>query len=673
MQTYLRQLIGPLTDAVRRRPHLRDAEVAPLLELVTAEYADADEPSAALRTVAEAFRLTENDCELLVVAAAPELDIRFGALYALLLGSERMLPTAGLALELCGHGSLSPPARRRLGAAAPLRRHSLVSVEGEGPLLLRSLRVPERMVAHLLGDASADPDVAPLLVEEPGRCDTAAQLLARAFGCGVEVGHVRARPRTAGVSSALGAFELLEMGSLVLDLSRRRRPEDPARLTKLAVREAGLLGRGLVLTGADDALVADRSVLCEVEAAPVPVVVVDDLTWPSGWLREAPVTVTATELSVPERALLWGAALDSDAASQDPVSWQNLVGLRMTPQDIIVAAQTASLEAAAEGKALAVGHLRQAAQQQRNAVLETAAVRTVPQVTLAELILPDSTREAVENLVSWGRNREALLDTGHLAGLGTKGRGLTAMFTGAPGTGKTLAAEAVAGELGLELCTVDLSLIVDKYIGETQKHLERVITEAENLNVVLFFDEADSLFGARGSVTDARDRYANQEVSYLLQRIERFEGLAVLATNLRANLDPAFTRRLHHIVHFADPDAPTRRLLWEAHLREVVGDDPDDPIDVEWLADNVELTGGDIRNIVMAAAFAAAGRHDAAGAHAAPVGMRHVLAAVHREYAKLARVVPSAVAQFGLGQGLILGTRGPKLSPTGDQSLNRAP
>jgi SpoVK/Ycf46/Vps4 family AAA+-type ATPase len=620
------------------------------VDLVTADYAAFDEPDPALQTVAQGFGLTDLDCELLVAAAAPELDVRFGALYALLLGADRMLPTAGLALELCGHGSLSASARTRLGPAAPLRRHGLLSVDGDGPLLLRSLRVPERVVRHLLRDSSADPDVTALVVEVPSRCDDAAELLAAALRAGVGVGHVRSRPGTAGVSSAQGAFRLLDVAALVVDLSRRRGSEDPAHLVTLAIREAGLCGQGLVLSGADEALLADRTVLCEVEAAPMPVVVVDDLAWPSSWLREAPVTVAATELSAPERALLWGAALGDDTAEQDRVGWQNLVGLRMTPPDIVMAAQTALLDAEAEGVPLAVRHLRQAAQQQRNAVLETAAVRKVPRATLAELVVPEGTRQAIEELVSWARNREALLDTGHLAGRGSKGRGVTAMFTGAPGTGKTLAAEAVAGELGLELCTVDLSLVVDKYIGETEKHLERVITEAENLNVVLFFDEADALFGARGSVTDARDRYANQEVSYLLQRIERFEGLAVLATNLRGNLDPAFTRRLHHIVNFPDPDAPTRRLLWEAHLREVAGQDPADLVDVEWLADNVELAGGDIRNIVMAAAFAAAGEHDGGASLAAPVGMRHVLTAVRREYSKLARRVPQALDQIAGGQ-----------------------
>ena len=139
-------------------------------------------------------------------------------------------------------------------------------------------------------------------------------------------------------------------------------------------------------------------------------------------------------------------------------------------------------------------------------------------------------------------------------GAGGKGTGIAALFTGAPGTGKTLAAHVIADNIGLDLMQVDLSGVIDKYIGETEKNLERVFAEAESLNVVLFFDEADALFGRRSEVKDAKDRYANQEVSYLLQRMEHFNGITILATNLRGNLDPAFSRRMHFIIHFPDPD-----------------------------------------------------------------------------------------------------------------------
>jgi SpoVK/Ycf46/Vps4 family AAA+-type ATPase len=298
---------------------------------------------------------------------------------------------------------------------------------------------------------------------------------------------------------------------------------------------------------------------------------------------------------------------------------------------MLASISAASVVAAADGQAeVSVAVLRDVARRQGSTSLQGTALRVAPRATLKDLELTDTTRAAIDELIAWARHREALLAEGSLAGKGSKGRGLTALFAGSSGTGKTLAAEAVAGELGLDLYTVELATIIDKYIGETEKNLERVIREAESLNVVLFFDEADALFGSRSEVKDARDRYANQEVSYLLQRIERFDGIAVLATNLRGNIDPAFSRRLHHVITFLDPDAPTRRRLWAAHLEAVSALDVADEPDLDWLAGHVEVTGGSIRNIVMASAFAAASQDSA-------VGMRHLVAAVQREYQKLGR------------------------------------
>lgn len=235
-----------------------------------------------------------------------------------------------------------------------------------------------------------------------------------------------------------------------------------------------------------------------------------------------------------------------------------------------------------------------------------------------------------------------MLAQGPVHGRGGKGTGLAALFSGGPGTGKTLAAHVVSDALGLDLFQVDLSNVVSKYIGETEKNLERVFQAAERHSVVLFFDEADSLFGSRSEVRDARDRYANLEVSYLLQRMEQYDGIVLLATNLRGNLDSAFSRRLHFIIHFPDPDVPTRRRLWEQHLRPVRPLDDGDPVDLDLLAEHVELAGGDIRNIVLAAAYdaAASGRR---------VGMRLLVEATLREYRKLGRRSPNGVLTRAVG------------------------
>jgi SpoVK/Ycf46/Vps4 family AAA+-type ATPase len=212
---------------------------------------------------------------------------------------------------------------------------------------------------------------------------------------------------------------------------------------------------------------------------------------------------------------------------------------------------------------------------------------------------------------------------------GGRGRGVTGLFAGDSGTGKTMAAEVIAGELGLDMYTVNLATVVDKYVGETEKNLERIFTEASGVNGVLLFDEADAIFGKRSEVRDAHDRYANIESAYLLQRMETFDGLAILATNLRANLDDAFTRRLDMIIDFPTPDAVQRRELWDRCLGSVLprGDD----LDLDFCAEAFELSGGNIRSAVIGAAYLAA---DAG----TPVGMADLVGAVAREYRKLGRL-----------------------------------
>ncbi len=212
-----------------------------------------------------------------------------------------------------------------------------------------------------------------------------------------------------------------------------------------------------------------------------------------------------------------------------------------------------------------------------------------------------------------------------LAGRGGKGRGIAALFAGWPGTGKTLAAHVVAGELGLDLHTVDLSAVVDKYIGETEKNLERVFDQAESLNVLLFFDEADALFGSPvgGQGRPGPVRQPGGGLPAAAHGGVRRHRRARRPTS-QGSLDAAFSRRLHFIVHFPDPDAATRRRLWSAHLRAVSRLDPDDPVDVAHLGDVVEAAGGEVRNMVLAAAYASA-------AEGVLLGMRHVLRAVDRE------------------------------------------
>ena len=192
-----------------------------------------------------------------------------------------------------------------------------------------------------------------------------------------------------------------------------------------------------------------------------------------------------------------------------------------------------------------------------------------------------------------------------------------------------MAAEIIANELALDLYKIDLSGVVSKYIGETEKNLERIFAAAETANAILFFDEADALFGKRSDVSDAHDRYANIEISYLLQRMEEYDGVAILATNLRQHLDDAFLRRLAFAIHFPFPDVDHRRRIWAGVWppETPLADD----VDVEFLAERCKLSGGNIKNVALAAAFFAA-------AEQSPVMMKHLLQAVRREYQKIGKV-----------------------------------
>jgi SpoVK/Ycf46/Vps4 family AAA+-type ATPase len=267
----------------------------------------------------------------------------------------------------------------------------------------------------------------------------------------------------------------------------------------------------------------------------------------------------------------------------------------------------------------------------QNAVsLEQLARRVSPQATAAHLVLPDAASRDLAELVAWVQNRDRLIDEWGIRGQGTKGRGVTGLFVGGSGTGKTLSAEVVAGELGLDLYVIDLSTVVSKYIGETEENLERVFREAQGINGVLLFDEADALFGKRTGVSDSKDRFANMEVAYLLQRMEQFDGVSLLASNLRANLDEAFTRRLDFVITFPEPGPDERERIWEIHLPPSVPRAAD--VDVADLARRFQLSGGEIANAARAAGHAAL-------RESSVVTMLQLVGAVAREYAKKGRLV----------------------------------
>jgi len=624
-----------------------------------------------LRRLASTFGLSPVDVELLLLVLAPDLDSRFEKLYGYLNDDvTRRRATIGLAIEMAGLPPASGLARQRLSPAGPLVAHELVTIEDPArPFLTRSLQVPDRVAAHLLGDDSPDPALVDLLAPASPEAAPDAEPLARAIAAGAGLAYLKERPGASGRSLAAAALARAGRPVLAVDLSRLGQAEEVAAVARIAVREAMLRGAGL-LAGPVEAL-ADRgpqAVRAFAEPDPPsltaressdsdggvaagdrpPVLLVGKRSWEPAWSRIVPVLVDVDPPTGGERARLWRqwlAALDgrgpvaevakiTDGAGITDLDGDDgpadiTVHFRLTPEQVHRAATAATLQAAADGQNVSANHLRAGARAQNAAGLEALARRIEPDVGWDDLVLPPPTLTGLQELAARARHRERVIDEWGLRPGGGRGRGITALFAGDSGTGKTMSAEVIAGELGLDLYSINLATVVDKYVGETEKNLERIFGEADGINGVLLFDEADALFGKRSEVRDAHDRYANIEVAYLLQRMESFDGLAVLSTNLRANLDEAFARRLDAVIDFPLPEPEYRRVLWDRCLGSSVP--RDDDVDLEFAAARFELSGGNIRSIAITAAYFAAetGR---------PIGMLDLMRATQREYRKLGRL-----------------------------------
>jgi SpoVK/Ycf46/Vps4 family AAA+-type ATPase len=272
--------------------------------------------------------------------------------------------------------------------------------------------------------------------------------------------------------------------------------------------------------------------------------------------------------------------------------------------------------------------LWQACRIQARPRLAHLARRIDSRATWEDLVLPDLQRELLADLADQLQHQTTVYQDWGFGTAGSRGLGLTALFAGGSGTGKTLAAEVLAQQFALDLYRIDLSAVVSKYIGETEKNLARIFTAAAAGGAILLFDEADALFGKRTAVKDSRDRHANVEVSYLLQRMESYQGLAILTTNLKGAIDTAFFRRIRFVVDFPFPEAAQRVEIWR---RVFPPKTPTQDLDYDCLG-QLQMSGGNIRNIALNAAFFAASAGE-------PVMMKHILKATKRECLKLQRTL----------------------------------
>jgi hypothetical protein len=587
----------------------------------------------ALPQLAALLALTPFERDVLLLCAGVELDPTWTAAVAAAdRDSGRTSPTFALALAALpgAHWSALSPGR-------PLRYWHLVEIEA-GPTITGSpLRIDETILHYLAGTPTPDPRLeaylASVALSDPlpeSQARQAAEVAAfwRASDCQAPIPVVHLSGRTPEELRGVGAGVCVRLGMRLLALRARDLPAAPPErewLARLSQREALLHGAALFIDGEGG---TPEAVVGFVESLTAPVLVAGE-----SWLRferRPSIRVIVDPQRVEEKEAVWRAALGltSGALSEELRTLARQFDL--SPPEARAAARQAAAASAWSGRSLGAC-LWQAARWASRRELDALAERIEPRAGWEDLVLPRAQLDALHDIVAHVRHRETVQEEWGFADKSTRGMGVGALFAGPSGTGKTMAAEVLAKELGLDLYRIDLSQVVSKYIGETEKNLKRLFDAAERGRSVLLFDEADALFGRRSEVRDSHDRYANIEVSFLLQQVEAFRGLAILTSNMKNALDPAFLRRLRFVVQFPFPDAAQRAEIWRRVLpcRLPVG-----PLDHGRLS-RLSVSGGSIRNIALAAAFVSAERGE-------PLSMSHILRAARGEYAKLDKSLSDA-------------------------------
>ncbi|MEZ4451577.1 MAG: AAA family ATPase [Nannocystaceae bacterium] len=602
------------------------------------------------------FDLSERERDVLILAIAAEIDLRYERIFGWLhddIGRRR--PSVQIALDL-----LAPGLEGRLAALqeiagdGPLSRLLDLGAPADAPRLRRELRAAPGLLRWLAGGDALDPALASGVRRvDPGpdrdaglALDPALATRLEALRAELSAPDARALVHLVGPAGAgRRSFAAALCGALgrplyVVD-GTWSMGQDEAGFDQLLAglwRAARLEGAAILWTEAellDEAAARLRRRRLSAGVAE---------RGPSLFFfsREAPAPVEVGDaavhdeviLPIPDRAqriALW-ARYCPDAAPADREAAAD--AFRFAPGRIEAAARDALALARARGSATPnAADLLRAGRRRATPRLGALATRVDSPYHWRDLVVPREREEQLHDLVARLRRGPQVLDEWGFGRAMASSRGVSALFHGPPGTGKTMAAAIVAREAGQDLYRIDLSQVVSKYIGETEKHLERVFSEAESTDVALFFDEADALFGKRGKIRDAHDRYANIEVGYLLQRVESFAGMVILATNLRGNMDDAFVRRLQLIVEFPPPDVESRARIWAQVWPKEAPVDPS--LDPAVLAERFELSGGHIRNIALAAAYSAAER-------GGRIGYREILAAARQEYRKLDKLVDAS-------------------------------
>ncbi len=609
---------------------------------------------SALEALVAAFGLSPFERDLLLICAGLELDSSFAPLCAALQGdSRRAYPSFSLAMKALpgAHWSAILP-------AAPLRRWRLVEVGPGDGLTTSPLRIDERVLHYLAGLSYLDERLQwmadPVRVSEelpPSHRALARRIVDILLKDGILANPIIQLCGGEGVGKrAIAASACADLGLQLHAIHATDIPANVADREALArfwEREAFLSGAAILVDCEDldgkDGRDRMHAVVSFVESAKCMIFVAS--RQPLIFKRRSALRLDVERPRPAEQRSLWRRALGPASQGLDGQLEGLVAQFNLGPGEI----QAASIEALAGWSkgaedAEALGEpgesgdsgglaelaplLWDACRTQARPRLADLAQRIDPLATWNDLVLPEPQLQILREIGVHLRGRAIVYDLWGFASKGSRGLGISALFAGDSGTGKTMAAEVLANDLKLDLYRIDLSQVVSKYIGETEKNLRRVFDAAENGGAILLFDEADALFGKRSEVKDSHDRYANIEISYLLQRMEAYRGLAILTTNMKSALDRAFLRRIRFIVQFPFPDASNRAEIWRRIFPE---ETPTDGVDFGKLA-RLNVAGGNIRTIALYAAFLAADSEES-------VGMAHLLRAARVEYAKMERAL----------------------------------
>lgn len=617
------------------------------------ESLNAFEDAALLGSFGSRYGFDAFDHAVILLALSPEMGPGYSQVFAYLQDDvSKRRPTVQLALDLfCSTLEQQVERRQRFLPSAPLVNSGLLPeltvADARTPLNERVLTLPEVVVSYLNGRVALGPELSGFCaLQDPpaggpvqtglalGKLLGRAALLSRDRQILLHFSGTDAAEKR----RAAAAIALLSNRAL-LSVNPSAVPRHAARKIVPAVVQAAALTDSLLFVPDLDLQEHStfRAALMEhLSANPADAVFTGRYKWvPSGDGSHSVVDVAFPTPDVTARAKLWSDQLKNAELEIDDGSVHMLASrFTLTGEQIANAVSTAKLRISlqdGDSPEQRRQTLSASAREQTGHKLAVLARKVIPAYIWDDLIVSDDVKLQLREICDRVRYRYDVLDGWGFGQKLQRGRGVAALFAGLSGSGKTMAAEVIANELDLDLYRIDLASIVSKYIGQTARNLERVFNAAESTNAILLFDEADALFGKRTDVREAHDRFANVEVSYLLQRMEHYDGIAILATNLRGNMDTAFVRRLAFSITFTMPTATERAEIWKRMWVDPKRISPD--VDLTALANQFELTGGAIRNIALAASY-----HAAAQGHSAS-SRDDLLIAIQREYQKHGRNV----------------------------------